>query len=426
MMFIDRLFLARYSAVAIQAALPAGLSAFTAIAFLHSVVGYSGTFVAQHAGAGARAACARAMGQGLWLALLCVPLLLLTVPLGNALFAWTGHAPEVQAAERVYYLTLVLGNLTVPFGAAVTGFFSGLGRTRLVMAATLAGNLANVALDPFLIWGWCGLPELGIMGAGLATALSQGVALAILLAALCRERHLAMGRRRQVAFAWQGETLWRIVRFGLPSGGHVLLDISTFTVFVLLTGRMDALSFAASNVGFAINNLIFAPLMGIGMASGILAGRRMGEGRPDAAVRETWRCLGLGWAYIGLCWLAIGLGSRGVLALFYPPDAPFGLAEFLSLGRKLILIFLLWAWFDTMNLVLGGSLKGAGDTRFVMVWVAGTSLLGWLPLLFLCHALGCGIVALWLTMLAYVVAAALGLLARFLRGRWKALRLLEA
>ncbi|MDO4528368.1 MAG: hypothetical protein Q4C03_06275, partial [bacterium] len=83
MMFVDRLFLARYSAISIQAAVPSGILAFIALAFLQNVTAYSGTFVAQYAGSGARAACARAMGQGLWLAVLCLPILAVSIPLGD-------------------------------------------------------------------------------------------------------------------------------------------------------------------------------------------------------------------------------------------------------------------------------------------------------------------------------------------------------
>ncbi len=424
MMFADRLFLARYSATSIQAALPAGLTAFMAIAFLQNVVAYSGTFVAQYSGAGSRAACARAMGQGLWLAALCVPLLLATVPLGNLLFELAGHAPEVMAEERQYYLTLVIGNLSMPFAAAVAGFFTGQGFTRLVMAANLIGNAANVALDPLFIWGWGPVPELGIVGAGVATAFSQFLILGILTAAVLRERHLSTSRRRRVAFAWKGPLMWRIARFGLPSGGHVLLDVGTFTVFVFVTGRMDALSFAASNIAFSVNHLIFAPLMGIGMAASVVAGQRMGDRDPKGAARAGRGCIALGWAYILLCTLVIGVFNEPILRAFYPHQAPFGYAEYLALGRCLIAVFLAWAWFDTLNVVLGGALKGTGDTRFVMCWVAGTAVLLWMPALFLLYWLGFGIVSLWLTMLGYVIVAGGGLLWRFLRGRWKEIRLI--
>lgn len=419
MLFADRLFLSRHSATGIQAAMPAGLMSFIILAFLQNIVAYSGTFVAQHAGAGARAACARAMGQGVWLALLCVPLLLLSWPVGNALFAWAGHAPDVLAAERAYYGALVVGSLAIPFVTALSGFFTGQGRTRLVMVANLVGNGFNVALDPLLIWGWGPVPAMGILGAGIATAAAQYLTLAILLVAICRESHFATRRRRQVALAWKGRDLLKIARFGLPSGSHVLLDVGTFAVFVFLTGRLDALSFAVSNIAFSINHLVFAPLMGLGMAANILTGQCMGQRDSAGAARAGRNCVILGWAYLGLCAAVILLLREPILRAFFPENAPFALADYLPLGRVLINIFLFWALFDTWNIVLGGALKGAGDTRFVMCWVCGVALFLWVPALFALYALGHGIIALWLSILGYVLLAGLGLLARFLSGRWQ-------
>ncbi len=425
MMFADRLFLARYSAISIQAALPAGLMAFMGIAFLQNVVAYSGTFVAQYAGAGARAACARAMGQGVWMAVLCVPLLLATIPLGHLIFDWSQHAPEVMQAEKSYYNILVYGNLAMPFIAAITGFFSGRGFTRLVMVANLVGNITNILLDPLFIWGWGPIPELGITGAGIATAGSQYLIFAILLVALFFERHLATPQRWKVAFVWRKELILRMTRFGLPSGGHVLLDVSTFTIFVFLTGRMDALSFAASNIAFSINHLIFAPLMGIGIGASILTGQRMGDKDPKGAARAGRNSIYLGWGYLLFCILIIGGFNESILALFYSSDASFGYTEYVHLGRQLITIFLAWAVFDVLNIILGGALKGAGDTRFVMWWVAGTAIGLWMPSLFILYFLDFGIAALWLTMLGYCIIAGCGLLTRFLKGHWKTIQLLE-
>ncbi len=424
MTFTDRLFLARYSATSIQAALPAGLMAFIIIAFLQNVVAYSGTFVAQYAGAGSRAACARAMGQGLWLSVLCVPILLLSIPFGNWLFTLAGHAPEVMAEEKIYYLTLSIGNIALPFVAAVSGFYTGQGFTRLVMVANLIGNATNVVLDPILIWGVGVIPEMGIVGAGVATALAQFLILVILVIGLCGERHLSTRHRIQVAFTWDVRTLYKITRFGLPSGGHVLLDVSTFAIFVFLTGRMDALSFSASNIAFSINHLIFAPLMGVGMAATILVGQRMGDRDPVGAARAGRNCLFLGWGYLLLCIVLIGVFQEPLLALFFPHDAPFAYADYIQLGEHLVAIFLAWAVFDTLNIVLGGALKGAGDTRFVMTLVASAALLLWMPSLLGLYLAGFGIVSLWLTMLGYVIIAGLCLLARFLLGKWKRIRLI--
>ena len=319
----------------------------------------------------------------------------------------------------------MVANLALPFGAALSGFFAGRGHTRLVMVANLIGNVANIVLDPLFIWGWGPIPELGIVGAGVATAIGQFLIVLILAAALCFEPHFATGRRRRVVLAWKRPLAMRIVRFGIPNGGHVLLDVGTFTVFTFVTGWLEPIEFAASNIAFAINQLVFAPLMGIGMAASIVVGQRMGDRDPQGAARGGRNVVLLGWIYVLLCLLVIGGLNGPILRLFYPADAPFDYAPYVTLGRHLIAIFLAWAFFDVLNIILGGALKGAGDTRFVVLWVGGTALVLWMPALFGAYALGASIEVLWLTMLGYVMIAGGGLLIRFLRGRWKEIRLIS-
>lgn len=95
------------------------------------------------------------------------------------------------------------------------------------------------------------------------------------------------------------------------------------------------------------------------------------------------------------------------------------------MSQKLIVIFLVWALFDTWNIVLGGALKGAGDTHFVMGWVCSVAVFLWMPALFGLYLAGFGIVTLWLSIVLYVTLAGCGLLIRFLRGRWETIRMIE-
>jgi MATE family multidrug resistance protein len=335
-----------------------------------------------------------------------------------------GHDPRVLAQEKSYFLVLTLGNMPIPFIAAISGFYSGLGRTRLVMGANLIGNGLNIALDPWFIWGGWGLPEMGIVGAGLATAFSQCVVLIILIVAVFKERHLASLQRIKVAFAFKPQLIGRIIRFGIPSGAHVFLDCATFTVFVFLTGRMGELDFAVSNIAFSINHLIFGPLLGVSMASSIVVGQKMGEGNTHDAARAGWLSLLIAGIYIALCILVIGCFNHAILKTFLPPDATFTSEAYFHLGRILVAIFLAWALFDAVNMVIGGALKGAGDTRYCL-WAIVVILVGfWIPALFLAYGYW-GIVEMWLSLLIYIILLATAYGLRFARGKWKTIRLIH-
>ena len=369
MQFVDRIFLTRYSAEAIQAALPAGILAFTLVCLFSALAGYGSTFVAQFYGAGDRRGCSRATAQALWLALIAWPIMLALLPVGAWLLSISGHAPAVLREELTFYRILMFGSLAVPLSAAISGFYTGRGDMLTNMAAVVFGNLLNILLDWLLIFGHAGCPQLGIAGAGWATVISSFATPAVLLAL-----YFLAPRFRGPYDTWHTlrpdfALLRRLVRYGLPSAGNLLLDVGSFTVFVLLTGRMGADALAASNIALSINNVAFMPLVGIGIAAATLVGQYQGRGDSATAARAGWTALKIGWLYMAAIAASFLLFPHGYFLLFTGRgDGGVHLDQVLPVGRGLLWMMAAWGMGDAANVILAGALKGAGDTRFVLGW----------------------------------------------------------
>ncbi len=431
MQFCDRVFLSRYSSVTIQAALPAGILAHTLVCFFQALAGYAGTFTAHYHGAKDPAQCVRATVQGLWLALASWPLIVLLIPLGNEIMRLSAHAPAVYAAEKTYFVILMAGGIMVPLNAAIGGYFMGIGQTKVNMVANAAGCSLNIALNYAMIFGRWGCPEMGIAGAAYATIISGLFTCLIQLVLFCREhiaRYHALLQTSKGPFAvWRPDLalLGRIVRFGAPSGLQLLMDIGAFALFIMLTGRLGDVALAASNIAFSINNLAFAPLLGFGLAASTVVGQHQGARNPEAAMRAGYTGLKMGLVYMCLIGATFVLFPKGYFELFRPKSAAFTADELLTLGRTMLLLMTAWGLLDTITIVLSGALKGAGDTRFVMVYMI---LGGWLLLvpgtLLLLH-LGYGIIGLWVWLAAYVCLLAGGFWWRWRKGAWKAIRVIE-
>ncbi len=424
MQFCDRVFLSRFSSVAIQAALPAGILAHTFVCFFQALAGYAGTFTAHYHGAKDPAQCVRATAQGLWLALASWPLILLLIPLGQTVMRLSAHTPAVYEAERAYFLILMAGGVAVPVNAAVGGYFMGVGRTHVNLVANALGCSLNIALNYAMIFGRWGCPSLGIAGAAYATVISATVTGLIQLALFFRERPLRAAGWR-AALRPDAALLGRIVRFGTPSGLQLLMDIGSFAVFIMLTGRLGGLALAASNIAFSINNLAFAPLLGFGMAASTVVGQHQGARHPDAALRAGYTGLKMGLLYMCAIGATFVLFPRGYFELFRPSDGAFTVEELLSLGRTMLLLMTVWGLLDTVSIILSGALKGAGDTRFVMIYMI---LGGWLALVpgsVLLLRLGYGIIGLWVWLAAYVCVLAVGFWWRWHKGAWRSIRLIE-
>ena len=417
MQFVDRAFLARESMESLEAALPASMLALLLLGFFQGIVAYSGTFVAQHHGAKDPDGVAAAYRAGTLLALASGAVILLALPLGGLVFPSTTANPEVLSRELSYYRILTAGGVAMFGQMAAASFFTGIGQTRLVFLVNVAGNLLNVFLDALLIFGWRFVPALGIAGAAYATVAATAFQWAVL--ALCVRPGAGPGGRKVVKMAGG------ILRYGVPSGAYSVLNILSFTVFVFVTGRVGDVALAVSNAAFSVNYLLIAPMEGFALGAATLVGQAQGGGDPVRAKADGWRTLVLGLVTVAVLSLLAVVFAHPILDLFAPNDAA-SAREFHETGFVLFVLMAAWQLFDAADVVLSGALKGAGDTRFVMVWILVVAFGLWLPLVFAVAAFHNTIPALWATMIVYVAVLCVGTGLRWHRGAWRRHRLVSA
>ena len=171
--FVDRMFLAWHSAEAVASATPAGLISYSLMSIFIGTATYVNTFVAQYSGAERHTRIGPAVWQGLYFALFACLAILPLYPMAPKIFALAGHAPELQQMETQYFQVLIFSGFATTASSAMAGFFTGRGKTRVVMWVTFASTAVNIFFDYGLIFGNLGFPSLGIRGAALATILSQ-------------------------------------------------------------------------------------------------------------------------------------------------------------------------------------------------------------------------------------------------------------
>ena len=174
-LFADRVMLAHYSREAIAASMPAGLMSFCLMSLFLGTAGYTHTFVAQYIGAGKRKRAGLAIWQGLYLAAAGGVFVATCGQLAEPLFAWMGHAPAVQAQQVPYFRVLCRFSIAPMIFSTLAGFWSGRGKTRIVMVLELLTAAINIALNRILIFGALGFPRMGIVGAGVATGISATI-----------------------------------------------------------------------------------------------------------------------------------------------------------------------------------------------------------------------------------------------------------
>ncbi len=424
MHFADRMFLLWYSTDAMAAAMPAGILHFAMLCFPLGVVTYVNTFVAQYQGAKRPERTGLAVWQGVRVGLIAMPLFLATIPLAPAIFRLAGHQADVACLEVVYYQTLSFGAGGALCAAAFSTFFTGRGQTRVVMTVDCTAAVLNVVLDYAWIFGRFGLPAMGIEGAAWATVISQWFRCLVYwrLAMLPRYHEqygMASGRRFDAAL------FRRLLRYGGPNGLQLLVEVAAFTLFVLLVGRLGQEAMAATTLAFNVNSVAFVPMLGLGIGLTTIVGRQLGRGHPELAARATWTTMWMAWAY---------MGTMAALYLLVPDLFLWGHAagtspaEFQQLRDVTVVLLRFVAAYcllDAMNVVFVSTLKGAGDTRFILLvnLVVAFPLVAavWIGI----DRFGGGLMWCWGMVTAWITVLGLVYLLRFLHGHWRTMRVIE-
>jgi MATE family multidrug resistance protein len=410
MHFTDRMFLANYSLDAIAAALPAGIASFTSIAFFMGVANYTNAFVAQYTGAGAFNRVGAALWQGIYFSLLAALLLASLYFVSGRLFDFIGHSPRVRALEVTYFNILTLGAGLVVLGSALACFYTGRGLTRTVMLVHMVGAGVNIPLDYCLINGVGPFPELGIVGAAVATVTASITIVTLFSLLIFSPKNRArFGTWKNRAF--DRELFARLMRYGLPSGIQFFLEIFGITFFIQMLGRLGDMELAASNIVLAT-----------------LVGQAIGRGRPEDGVYSTSSALHITMAYMMLLAAAFVLTPEPLLKLFRGDDhTPVQYMEIMDLGVVLMRFVAVFCFFDALNLIFSGAIKGAGDTRFIMWTIAGLSVgVMIVPVYLAVEVIGAGIYTAWTLATLYISALGLAFMLRYRQGKWKGMRVIEA
>jgi len=428
MQFTDRMFLGWHSVEELAASVPAGIAAFLFQALCLGVVSCAGVLVAQYHGACRPERVGPALWAGIWTSLALGALLAALGPLSGPIFDLAGHPETVRGMEADYFDILIRGSVFVVLAAALSGYFSGLGRTVPVMLVNLAGAAANIPLDYALIFGRLGAPELGIRGAAYATV-AGSVLNCVLFALLLLAPEAEKRHRLRSGWRPEAEMFRRLLDVGLPAGVQFFMDILAITGFTLLVGRIGLVELSATNIAFTINSLTYMPVIGLSNALSILAGRSQGQGRPEITRRATANTLLLACAWMVGVGLVFVVAPGPLIDLFASAGQDRHGAEFgpvRAMGVTLLRYVALYSLADAVSMVHFGALKGAGDTRFLMQTMLAASLgVLLLPTWLVVTAGVGGVHGPWLALTAYICFLAVCFALRFRSGRWTALRIIE-
>jgi MATE family multidrug resistance protein len=140
--------------------------------------------------------------------------------------------------------------------------------------------------------------------------------------------------------------------------------------FTLLIAQVSAIGkneAASTALAFNVNAVAFVPLIGLGIAVSTLVGQKLGENRPNLAGRATWTAIVLAMIYTGLFAVPLVATPDIFLALHAAEANPSEFAPIRALTVQLFHFIILYCFFDALQIIFVGALKGAGDTGFILL-----------------------------------------------------------
>ncbi|MCY6960523.1 MATE family efflux transporter [Clostridium brassicae] len=276
---------------------------------------------------------------------------------------------EVLTFGIIYMKVVSIGLFFNMLLAIFNGVFRGYGNTKIPLLISALINIVNLSLDYVLIFGKFGFPEMGVRGAALATSIAEFSGFIFALIYMIKKSKIKI--KIKYVKSLNKNKLLSLLKLAIPSSmqeGSVSICrlLSTFMVM-----HIGATAFAANQITTTIESLSFMPGWGFGIAATTLVGHKIGEKNYKKAKEYAFTCTLFGTIFMTLCAVLFLVCPKLLISLFIDSAEK----EVIHLGALCLMIASIEQIPMGISLVLGGSLKGSGNTTtpfkisFVSSWI---------------------------------------------------------
>ena len=326
--------------------------------------------------------------------------------------------PEAVVKLAKPYLDIV-GFSLVPLimYQAYKQFADGMSQTKYSMWATIIGNVANVIINYFFIYGIWIFPKLGIIGAAIGTIASRIIMLVFM--------HYIMQSKTKFHYYFEGFTIkeikkeinLKIIRLGFPSSMQMFFEVALFTGAIWLCGMIGTTSQAANQIALSLASLTFMFAMGLSVTGMIRVGNQKGK-QDYQTLRKVGLSIFLLTVILEIVFALLFIAFHQVLPyIFVNMEQTATLLEnqeVIAISAQLLIVAAFFQISDGIQVVVLGALRGLQDVKipmyitFVAYWLIGFPVSIYLGLQTDLKAVG-----VWIGLLAGLTAAALFLYLRF-------------
>ena len=419
---VDTIWLGRLSADAVGALSLAFPLVFLVISIGGGFTAAGAILVAQHTGAGGSRAAGRIAGQTLgFVSILSVVVgaigFLATGPLLSLLPADPATTERVIPLAAEYMRVFFLGSPAL-FGFFVfSSLMRGVGDTRTPLAVMLVSVIVNVALDPFLIFGWWIFPALGVEGAAIATVTSRAVAT---LAGLYVLFGTDLGPKIELGdLIPKPGPVRDIVELGVPTALEQSGTALAMVAATAMVATFPPAVVAAYGLGNRLMSLVTLPAMGLSQAMDTAVGQNLGADEAERATRVVRLGMILVVAVLAVVTVVVAAVPEPIVTVFLPAQTEAAAETIGHASTYLRIMSIAFVFFGVFQVAMG-TFRGAGNTTTALALSLFALWIVRLPATYLlAFPLEWGPTGVWTAVALGDVAGALAAIAWLSRGTWK-------
>ncbi|MES2354391.1 MAG: MATE family efflux transporter [Pseudomonadota bacterium] len=383
------------------------------------------TLSAQYYGAGRYAEAARSVWSGVYAVLLMTPLFVVVALNGDAILAPFKLAPAIEKLSLQYWFPRLLGGVFGIAFWAISGFFNGIGRTKVTLAVSVGIVVMNAVLNEILMFRL----HMGMAGSAWATTFSL-IGGATATAWLFLRPTMQEKFQSRLGWRFDPKEVGRLFLLGLPMGLAASVDLLGFALFQLMQVRLGPVDGAATQIVMMLTSTSYYPALGLSLAATTLVGQSIGAGDKDWAMRVGNATIMLTACYTGMVGAVLAMTAPWLASLFVTVGDP-NTAAVVKLGTTLLWIASAYQVFDGLSMASSFSLRGAGDVKMPALALLILSWFGFVPLAHMLSfapgqgwvdflpKLGLGAAGGWTAALIYIVSLSLLLFWRWRSGAWR-------
>ena len=349
---------------------------------------------------------------------LILGLILFTVVFLNRNLLYFMNQPiEVVKLASPYLFWVSFSLISIVTFQSFRQFADGLSFTKAAMYSTLLGNVINVILNFFLIFGLWIFPKLGVEGAAIGTLISRICMLIFIVVYMKLHKKLSKYIKRFFPSKVQIQRLKKIIYLGLPSALHSFFEVAFFISAVWMAGIIGKNSQAANQIALNLASMTYMVALGVGVAAMIRVGNQRGM-MNFIKLREVALSTLLLIIIIDIFFCIIFLIFNDYLPLLYldlgDSNNLTDVNEVIELASKLLIIAGVFQLFDGIQAVVLGALRGMQDVnKPALIIFLSYGLIGFPTSYFLGFYTNLSVVGIWIGLMTGLFSSSLFLFLRF-------------